>query len=332
MNAPAARLHLTNGEAACAQLRAAEIEGIYLAWDDPLHQGPVPAGLALGELSRVRARYLADLGWAEPDAVQARFAERDRQLRDGARASEVVLWSTFELYDQLHLLQLLGWFEAHRDVVAAPQVIWVWDLFSGLGAVDLMEHLSERRRVTPAQLGSAADIWQAFRQPEPGTLVEWLARPLGDLPFMHKALSRLLEEYPATDTGLTRTQAQILQVLAAGRSAPGELFTASQALEARPFLGDWSFWLEVEALANTRKPALRVLDARRFTRPPLVAADAPEFHDQVLEITDFGRSLLAGDADFAAENPTERWIGGVKLGADNDWRWDGAAQRVTRAS
>lgn len=332
MNAPAALVHLTNGESACALLRAAEIEGIYLAWDDPLHQGPVPAGLGLGELSRVRARYLADLGWADAEAVEARFAERDRQLRDGARESEVVLWSTFELYDQLHLLQLLGWFEAHRDVVAAPQVIWVWDLFSELDPMDLMEHLSERQTVTPAQLGAAADIWQAFRQPEPGALVEWLGRPLSDLPFMHKALKRLLEEYPAAGTGLTRTQAQILQVLAAGRSAPGELFTACQALEARPFMGDWSFWLEIETLASTRKPALRLLDDRRFARPPLVPADAREFHDQVLEITDFGRSVLAGDADFAAENPTERWIGGVKLGPDNDWRWDPAGRRVERAS
>ena len=323
-------LHLTNGEAACEQLRRADIVGQYLSWDDVLHQGPVPSGLSLGELSRVRARFVADLGWAEPEEALSRFAERDRRLREGARDAKVVIWSTFELFDQLHLLQLLSWFDEHRDVVAAPQIVWVWDLFSALDAMDLMEHLSERQQVSTAQVGAAADIWQAFRQPDPSALVQWHGRPLGDLPFMRKALERLLEEYPSADTGLTRTQSQMLQVLAAGRSTPGELFNASQALEARPFMGDSSFWVETENLSNTRKPAIRVLDDRRFARPPALALESEEFRDQVLEITDFGNAVLAGEADFATENPGERWIGGVKLGPANDWRWDAAEQALER--
>ncbi len=326
-----ARLHLTNGKAACDQLRAAELGGGCLSWDDPLHQGPVPAGLSLRELSKLRARYVADLGWAEHDQALERFIKRDERLREGARGAEVVIWSTFELFDQLHLLQLLGWFDQHRDVVAAPSVIWVWDLFSELSATDLLEHLGECRPVSSAQLGTAADIWQAFGQSAPNALTEWHRRPLNDLPFMRKALERLFEEYPAADTGLSRTQSQILQVLAAARCAPGELFSACQALEARPFMGDWSFWLEVEALASTRKAALRVLDDRRFVRPPAVDPRADEFRDQILEITDFGRAVLACEADFWAENPAERWIGGVKLGPDNDWRWDAAAQRLGKA-
>jgi hypothetical protein len=55
-------LHITNGESVTIGMTG--IGGRVLAWKDVLHEGPAPAGLTLREMSRVRARFIADCGWA----------------------------------------------------------------------------------------------------------------------------------------------------------------------------------------------------------------------------------------------------------------------------
>ncbi|MGH3042666.1 MAG: hypothetical protein ACRDNG_13190, partial [Gaiellaceae bacterium] len=52
-------LHLTNGRAVVGTLEASGLAGDRLAWDDVLHEGPVPAGLPDDELRAVRARFLS---------------------------------------------------------------------------------------------------------------------------------------------------------------------------------------------------------------------------------------------------------------------------------
>jgi len=48
-------LHITSGDSVAGSLRLAKIGGEAQAWRDVLHEGPVPAGLSLNELSEVRA-------------------------------------------------------------------------------------------------------------------------------------------------------------------------------------------------------------------------------------------------------------------------------------
>lgn len=59
-------LHLTNGDHAVGVLRAAELPGSYLPWRDVLHEGPVPAGMNLPNLSRLRSEFIASCGWGKP--------------------------------------------------------------------------------------------------------------------------------------------------------------------------------------------------------------------------------------------------------------------------
>src|SRR5512146_899850 len=53
-------LHLTNGSSTGNTLMRARLGGAVLCWNDVLHEGPVPAHLALDELSRVRAAFIAE--------------------------------------------------------------------------------------------------------------------------------------------------------------------------------------------------------------------------------------------------------------------------------
>src|SRR5207248_2157810 len=85
-------LHITNGESVSLDLP----DGV-IFWVDPLHEGPVPAGLSLAELSRVRERFLA--GFFELPATDVSLAQRDEAILRFREHEEVVLWFEHDLYD-----------------------------------------------------------------------------------------------------------------------------------------------------------------------------------------------------------------------------------------
>jgi hypothetical protein len=52
-------LHITNGDSAAHKIERLRPPDTVLPWRDILHEGPVPAGLNLTELSSIRADYIA---------------------------------------------------------------------------------------------------------------------------------------------------------------------------------------------------------------------------------------------------------------------------------
>jgi hypothetical protein len=103
-------LHVTNGNSAIEAIRGAGILGEFVAWRDALHEGPVPADTRLEILAPLRARFIADQGWADYDSALADFERRDEALRAFAEHDEVVLWFEHDLYDQLQILEILAHF------------------------------------------------------------------------------------------------------------------------------------------------------------------------------------------------------------------------------
>src|SRR5512141_1110180 len=103
-------LHITNGDAAANVLRRAGITDPILPWRDVLHEGPVPSGLSLRELSKVRAEFIAECGWGRLEEVTRQFNVRDETLESSGADADVVLWFESDLCDQLQLCQVLGWY------------------------------------------------------------------------------------------------------------------------------------------------------------------------------------------------------------------------------
>lgn len=289
-------LHLTNGESAAGTLRESGVEGAVVAWQDILHEGPVPAHLTLEGLTEVRARFLAEGNHGTLEEIRREFAARDAALR---AARHVVLWFEHDLYDQLQLLQILATL-AHQPETTAELI--VIDRFPGvvpfhglgqLTAPQLASLWPQRRRVTPADLALAQRAWEAFTASNnPAALRELLDGDLTALPLLRRALERLLEEFPTSPTGLGRTERQLLDVIAAGAQRFADIFRANQAKETAPFMGD--------TVVHARLAAL-------VTAPTPLLSSAP------YALTDAGRRVLAGEADARKLNGLDRWIGGTHL-------------------
>jgi hypothetical protein len=320
-------LHITNGDMANQWLQRAGVGDEYLAWSDVLHEGPVPGGLSLDELSRVRAAFIASCGWATDFEAQTHFQARDALFRRAARDGGVVIWNSFELFDQLHLLQLLSWYHEDGQGLAWPELVLVADYLGQAPVERAAGYLATRQRVTEVQMTLAVNAWQAFCSANPRMLAQLLRQDLSALPFLASAIERLLQEYP-DPCGVNRTERQVLQSVRDGVHDPAGLFRAVRAKEEIPFMGDASFWRVLEGLL--RSPcALLHAEGGRFVRPGLSGCD-DAFLALRFSLTQAGQQVLDEERDWLAEQPTDRWIGGVNFSGRGRWRWDSVTGELTR--
>ncbi|HEY1388268.1 MAG TPA: hypothetical protein VGF38_06950 [Ktedonobacterales bacterium] len=332
-------LHITNGESAAIGLRRSGIPGVFLAWNDILHEGPVPAGLALDQLSELRARFIAGRGWSSYEDTLEGFRSRNSILEHFRDEQDVVLWFEHDLYDQLQLLQILDWFAGHELGDTSLTLISI-DSFPGFAAFHGLGELSpaqlhalfpDRQPVTASTLALARAAWDAFRSPDPRAIENILARDTSAMPYLASAFQRHLQQFPAVVTGLSRSERQLLEALANGPNHPVPLFVAAQAMEEAPFLGDWPFWQYAHELSQGSAPLLVRQDGMPFQLPEFsnTSASQAAFLEQELILTARGNAVFAGQADWLQIHPIDRWLGGVHLtGHEPAWRWDEGHGRV----
>jgi uncharacterized protein DUF1835 len=330
-------LHITNGDSTVRQLQQAGLPGQVIAWKDVLHEGPAPAGLSLDQLRALRARFIADQGWASYEDVLDDFLRRDSALEQFQMHKEVVLWFEHDLYDQLQLIQLLDWFARHELGATRLSLICIGEFpgvasFHGLGelsSAQLAGLYPARAPVTQAQLALGSAAWQAFRSPDPTAIEALLGHDTTALPYLRAALIRHLEQFPDAASGLSRTERQILQAVAAGKQTLGEIFFANQAGEESPFMGDSTLWSYVQALCVGDAPLLASAAGGAFALPAAFQRHA-DFLAQALVLTERGRAVLAGRADRL--RGVDRWLGGVHLRGEMAWRWDSRRGRLVGAA
>ncbi len=314
-------LHITNGDAAGRRIAEAGVPGEILPWRDVLHEGPVPAGLGLEELRPVRAGFLAGCGWAPYEQAAAELERRDATLAGFRQHDETVLWFEPDLYDQLQLLQLLDWF-AGQDPQGARLTIVQAGEYLGPARPERLAALFETRRpITANMLHIGASAWRAFTAADPRSLIEIPAGDTSTLPYLAPALRRHLQQFPSTRNGLSRSEEQALAALLDGERTPAQAFMASQAGEEYYFLGDTVFGWYLQRLGNPLHPLVAWSGGE-----PLPAPGAPiepdDFHSLRVGLTDLGRAVLSGSADWVSVAGIDRWLGGAHLRTLDHWRWD----------
>lgn len=317
-------LNITNGDCAVELMQLAVIPGTYLPWQDVLHQGPVPEGLDLEELSRIRAQYIADCDWGEFSEVYKNFIHRDEQLQTYHQYDKVILWFEHDLYDQLQILQILDWLnrKPHKQI---KLTMICTDRYLGTHTPDeFLALLKHEKTITNDQLALATKAWAAFRSPTPCHLIELLKTDTSALPFLQAAILRLLEEYPGTHNGLSRTAHMALKIIASKPQRPEKVFGLYQQTEARRFLGDSSFWLILQGMLQSQ-PAL-------ITQAGETRLNLPSTSEQTLEITNANKQVLCGSYNWLNIAELDLWIGGVHFTRDNIWLWDNVSKRPIHKS
>jgi hypothetical protein len=306
-------LHVTNGSVFLSRLHDLGVPGHIVPWDDVLHEGPVPAGLGPVELRRRRAEFLA-IDWGDVADIERGLASRDQAVIDAAAGDEIVLWFEHDLYDQLHVLQvldLLHGLNTAGTLGARVTAILADDYLAAQPDDRLRAWFAGRATVSDAQFAAAAAAWDAFRAADPLALNAF--SHAGAWPTLTRALRRHLQQFPAVASGLSRTERQTLTAAAAGPRPLREMFrAANHEAEDAIFMGDAGWWSHVRPLLTSPAPLLDVAGGQ-----PADWHDADWWRDDdaapKLRLTATGARVLAGKADHVRLNGIDRWLGGVHL-------------------
>lgn len=321
-------LHITNGDATRKVMEKAGLGGEVLPWRDVLHEGPVPAGLSLAQMSEVRAQFIADCGWQTLEKAWADFRARDTKLASFRKYQEVILWFEHDLYDQLQLLQVLDWFAGRDFNDTALSMICAGDYLGTMQPESIAALHPLRQPVLPEHLELGVKAWSAFCSPDPTCWKDLLAMDSAALPFLGASVVRHLEQYPSLKNGVNRTEEAILNAVQVGNTKAGKIFAAVQACEESRFMGDSLFWLYLARMTQSKRPLLRASHGG-FALPSLCASWS-EFNEQQIVITQAGERVLANELDWIEINGIDKWLGGVHLTTENLRRWDRNAQSLVR--
>jgi Domain of unknown function (DUF1835) len=313
-------LIITNGDSAAELLREAGRSEPILPWRDVLHEGPIVAG-PLEACSRRRGAFLAERFRLDEAEVAAEFAGRDELVLRHTEFDRIELWFEHDLYDQLQLVQVLSFF-ADEDRTAGLLLVQA-DEFLGRERPQTILRFAERARPIEEDDLDLADVtWSDLAMPTPEAVAAHPRTAIAGLAFLGPALNRFLEELPAPGTGLGRTEATALDLIAAGTPGAVDVFRQAIDREEAAFMGDLSFFRLLDDLAFAEIPLIAGLS------PPGTDDDIGRFETASLELTEAGEAVLAGEADHVVLSGIDRWWAGTRLLGHDVWRYDRDATRL----
>ncbi|NLF87065.1 MAG: hypothetical protein GX571_13280 [Lentisphaerae bacterium] len=258
--------HLTSGDCAAANLRAAGLPGTIHVWHDVLYEGTHEPGWPCAETLCLRARMLEEHTGGGVSFQKALKTLRNQyaDLRAAADRS-IVLWFDACLFDQTMLVHLLACLRDHPAgsvsqicIDSAPGLT----RYNGLGELppsSFAAHYPLRVPVTPAMFSFATEADTAFGHHDGAALRRLANLSEAPLPHVPPAAARRLLEFPDPETGLGRLEQLVLQAIDQGVTKPTALFRAVADLDTPPqYWGDTTLWHIVNGLALRRPPLVHI--------------------------------------------------------------------------
>ena len=222
--------HLRCGDDLRERLPAAGWEGDYLAFADPLCQGPVGEEALMTYLGR-RARFVAAHYGADLQAARLRLGAEYMALNGFSKFDRVLLWFEHDLWDQAALIRVLGLLAERREVEGRLFLIPADGTRPYVALSDAELAALEPQPMTRLQIETGAEAWAAFAAEDPRPLDALWRRAL-PLPHLAAALRRHLQDLPWTRDGLSLTERQLLQAVASGAGGWPAAMGAMQAADA----------------------------------------------------------------------------------------------------
>jgi hypothetical protein len=269
----------------------------------------------------------------EFEECEQQLLQQEQELSAFSDHEEVVLWFEHDLFCQTILIYLLNWFNERDLNNTRLSLVCIGEFpgranFRGLGelsAGELASLFPDRRPVTSAQLKLGTSAWQAYSSPKPTDIEKLLQTDTSSLPFLRTSLLAQLRRFPALKNGLGIIENRSLKLIAGGARKFSDLFSQFGDAEPAYGLGDAQFWLALRRLTDIREPLLRISGRGHAT-----TSLTPDIIEATFDITEQGKSVLAGEADFVNLNGIDQWLGGVHLSNDgNVWRWNEESQRIS---
>lgn len=233
-----AELHILNGDYALELWKQCGFHAQSLVWRETYVEGPLPDTDDLAVFREARAEYLShfdELAGIDKSRLCRHLQKMDEAVLLLPENATLMLWFDSCMFDQTILMRILSLL--HRKDTAINVFLYCCD-GNCLKPADFIEGESKKVQLLPQDLAAAGEAWTLFIRKDADGIRRQLERePFERLPKMKKALLRCMDEFPDRN-GLTRTQHQILKLVASGCHGFMEIFKGLDDFEEYPFLGD----------------------------------------------------------------------------------------------
>jgi len=317
-------LHVVSGPSAAGCLKQAFglTNGQILINEDGLHCGPAPAPLDLHLWRRIRESHMNRIySYFSVDPTEAAFSFDSYTdvglLMNAARLGEdrqIVVWAARGLHEQLLLAWVVFLFDRLGSNPSTLRVVHFKNLrphrqVLGMGELspeNIREFNPGPSRLGAAELDEVRSAWNAYTSADPAALLAYLAGPTC-LPLLHNAMSRLIYRYPDVRSGLSLCDTWLLHQAIEHGPLPARVIGWTFAINETPDQVGDSYLFD----------RLRRFGSADLSSPlVLLTGNTRSMRESRVEVTDFGRKVLAGEANHVAENGIDDWIGGVHLTPD----------------
>jgi hypothetical protein len=312
-------VHIAPGLSAAGTIKQAlqlQAPSCLLAFDDWLSCGPLRPFQSVAEWRSLRERYWTDLHRSEGFWTSS-YERAPFDLLDRAgvltNCDSIVLWIGTGLAEQLlqvwlvQLLRLLGVDLARLRVIQFHRVGQARAEVVGIGELNpdqLRAHPPEQALGTE-DIAELDEAWAAVTSPDPATLLSFLARGAGHLPFLTRSLGLLLGRYPDYQTGLGIWDRLLLEFTRDRGPLAARIigYTMAHSFYRPDWVGDFYLFARLQRLADQRSPH------------PLVtlAGDSTVIRGTEIRLTDVGHAVLRGEANAVELNGIDDWVAGVHL-------------------
>lgn len=167
----------------------------------------------------------------------------------------------------------------------------------------IIEFSPGAKPIGDVEISEYRDAWATYTSDNPSDLLRYLDSRARQ-PTLQRAMRSLALRYPDKKTGLSYCDELILKY--AAEKGPRVARVVGYTIgfyEAMDSLGDLYVFDRVRRLSQ-----------HVLTTPLLeFSGDQKQMRASEVQLTDFGRAVLSGDANVIEENGIDDWIGGVHL-------------------
>ena len=242
--------HILNGDFALELWRQCGFTGQSLVWRETYLEGPLPETEDLRVFWAARAEFLShfvELADMDKSTIYRHLQRMDEAILGLPDKSTLRLWFDSCIFDQTILMRIL--YLLNRNKADVTVFLNSCDS-SCLVKEDFKEGDSKRVQLLPHDFEVAEEAWIHFIRKDAEGLMQLIEREHFERMLKMKvALLRCIDEIPDS-RGLTRTQRQILKLIADGHHSFIEIFKGLDAFEEFPFLGDTACQRQLDYLVQ----------------------------------------------------------------------------------
>lgn len=265
-------LHILNGDFALALWKKCQYPAEGIVWKETYLEGVLPDTDDLEIFRRARAGFLAsfaELAGVGEERLYNHLQKMDEAILDLPEDSTIMLWFDSCIFDQTILMRILYLLSLKK---CEKLNVFLYCCNSNcLTLNDFQSGMSEKIQLLLPDWLLGAKAWKSFQSQDAESMLDLAGEGNFErLSAMKKALIRCAGELP-DKFGLTRTQRNIMTLVARGKHSFADIFKGLSEFEEYPFMGDTSCRRNLETLIY--KGLLENRDEAFFAKQPISTSE-----------------------------------------------------------